>query len=132
MAAKPKPFKPPKTLGECADLLGKLKADEAAANKIVDAIHADRVALSEHIIANLPKSKATGVSGRAWNAKVVSKIIPQVRDWPAFWAWIRKTQSEDVLQKRLNDAAIKERWEADKIVPGVEAFTAVVVSLTKI
>ena len=92
---------------------------------------AEEKALKEHIINNLPKSDS-GAAGKVARVSVVTKDVPQVKDWDAFYKYVSRTKSFDLLQRRLSDAAIKERWENKKQVPGVEAFTVVSVSLNKV
>jgi len=121
----------PKTIGACADLLYKLRDEKAAAKKVVDAIEADEKMVKEYIIQTLPKSNAEGVTGKVANVAVVRKEVPQVKDWDKFYAHVKRTNAWDLMQRRLSDSAVKERWEAGKKIPGVEVFTAVSVSCTK-
>jgi hypothetical protein len=125
-------YKFPKALGACADKLFELRNKRLAEQKKVDEIAAEESALKNHIIENLPKSEASGVAGKLARVTVVTKQVPQVKDWDAFYKYVKKTGSFDLMQKRLTDAAIKERWEAGKEVPGVEHFNAVSVSINKI
>jgi hypothetical protein len=125
-------YKFPKALGACADKLYELRAKRLAEQKKVDEIAAEETALKNHIIENLPKSEASGVAGKLARVTVVTKQIPQVQDWDAFYKYVKKTGSFDLMQKRLTDAAIKERWEAGKEIPGVGHFNAVSVSINRI
>ncbi len=125
-------YKFPKALGACADKLFELRNKRLAEQKKVDEIAAEESALKNHIIENLPKSEASGVAGKLARVTVVTKQVPQVKDWDAFYKYVKKTGSFDLIQKRLTDAAIKERWEAGKEVPGVEHFNAVSVSINKV
>lgn len=125
-------FKPPKSLGACADRLYELRQQRLAVQKEVDKLAAEEAALREHIINTLPKSEASGIAGKLARVTVVTKQVPQVKDWDAFYKFVKKTGSFDLLQRRLTDQAIKERWEAGKEVPGVEHFNAVSISLNKV
>lgn len=136
--AAPAPAKPaykfPKTLGACADRLYQLKEKQAEAQRVVDAIDAERKALTAHVIETLPKSEATGVAGKLARVRVVTKEVPQVSDWVAFYAYVHKTKRGDLLQRRLNEKAVGELIEANpkKGVPGVGVFKAITISLTKV
>ena len=125
-------YKFPKALGACADKLFELRNKRLAEQKKVDEIAAEETALKNHVIENLPKSEASGVAGKLARVTVVTKQVPQVKDWDVFYKYVKKTGSFDLMQKRLTDAAIKERWEAGKEVPGVEHFNAVSVSINKV
>ena len=125
-------YKFPKAMGACADKLFELRNKRLAMQKEVDAVAAEETALKNHIIENLPKSEASGVAGKLARVTVVTKQIPQVKDWDAFYKYVKKTGQFDLMQRRITDAAIKERWEAGKEVPGVEHFNAVSISINKV
>jgi hypothetical protein len=55
-----------------------------------------------------------------------------VEDWPKLYAHIKKTGEFELMQRRLGETAVKERWDADKQVPGVGRFTAKKVSCTRV
>lgn len=129
--ATAKPIKLPKTMGACADLLYETRQKRLEAQKIVEQLAKDEAAIREHIINNLPKSD-TGASGKKARVSVTTKQVPQVKDWDKLWAHIKKTGQFDLMQRRLSDSAVKERWEAGKQVPGVDAFGAVTVSINKL
>ncbi len=128
---KPK-FKFPKSLGACADRLYSLRGERLAAQKIADALEAEEKALKAHIINTLPKSEASGVAGKLCRITVVSKEIPQVKDWDKFYKFMGKKKTYDFLQRRLNDSLVKEYWDAGQKVEGVEPFTIVSVSMNKL
>ena len=132
-ATAPKPkFKMPKALGACADRLFQVREQRLAIQKQVEQLAAEESAIKEHIINTLPKSEASGVAGRVARVSVVTKVVPQVKDWEAFHKYVKRTGSFELMQRRLADAAIKERWDAGKEVPGVEHFNAVTVSINKV
>lgn len=128
---KPKPFKLPKNLAECADMLYQKRIDRLAAQKIVDAIAKEESLLREKIIAELPKSKASGISGKVANATIETKEVPIVQDRTALNTYIKKTGRFDLLQNRLSESAVLEMWADKKKVPGVGTFIAIKVSCTK-
>ena len=129
--ATTKPIKLPKTMGACADLLYETREKRLAAQKIVDDLAKQEAAVREHIINNLPKTD-TGASGKRARVSVVTKQVPQVKDWDKFYAHVKKTGQFELMQRRLADTAIRERWDNGKQIPGVEAFGVVSVSMNKI
>lgn len=122
----------PKHLGACADLLFELRAKRLAGQKAVDAVEMDEKALKAHIIDTLPKSEASGVAGKLARVTVVTKVVPQIKNWDAFTAYIKETGQFDLMQHRLTASAIEERWESGVDVPGVEHFNVVTLSLNKV
>jgi hypothetical protein len=125
-------YKFPKNIGACADKLFELRNKRLEMQKQVDAVESEEKAYKEHIIQTLPKSDASGVAGKLCRVTIVTKKIPQVKDWAKFHAYVKKTGQFELMQKRLADTAIKERWENGKEVPGVECFTTVSVSMNKL
>lgn len=125
-------MKIPATIGACADLLYKIRQERLKLQKEVEALEAQEHELREHIIATLPKSEASGVQGKVARVSVVTKDIPQVKDWNVFYEYVRKNKAFDLLQRRLADKAVKDRLEDGKKLPGVELFRATTVSLNKI
>lgn len=124
-------FTLPKSLAGAADKLYEIRQARLALQKEVDAMEGRERQLREYLIDNLPKSQASGITGRIAHAEIETKVIPQVQDWDAFYKFILKTKDFSLMQRRLNDGAIKEHWEAKKVVPGVGKFNAKVVSITK-
>jgi hypothetical protein len=124
-------LKIPKDLAEIPDLLDDIECARLRLQKKCEALKKMETTLEEHLIQNVPKSKAGGVVGQRMRAELYSKEIPRVEDWPKFYAHVAKTKEWDLLQRRVNDGAVKERWEAKKAIPGVGKFTAIKVSLTK-
>jgi len=130
--AKAKKFEIPKKLAQAADMLYTKRLERLALQKQVDEIAKQEGLLREHLINNLPKSAAQGVSGQVASARIETKDIPQVSDWPKFYAYIIKEKAFDLLQRRVNETAIQERLDAKKKVPGITIFKAVKVSSTKV
>ena len=128
---KPK-YKFPKEMGKCADMLYEMRNKRLELGKVITEQEEEEKALKEHIIATLPKSEASGVAGKLARVTVVSKDVPQVKDWDAFYKYITKNKAFDCLNRAVNKKAVEERWEAGKKVDGVEAFTAVTVSINKL
>jgi len=122
----------PKTLGACADLYFKLRNERLAAQKGVDAIEAREKYMMNHLIKHLPAADASGVAGKVARVTRHVKRVPTVKDWAALYVYIKKTGAFELLQRRVADAAVKERWDAGKQVPGVEAFTTVTLSVAKV
>ena len=135
----------PVELAMCADLLYQTQQKRFEINKEVERLQSIETALKNKIIANLPKSQATGISGLIGKVSLTKKDTVQVKDWNVYYDFLvsefnkekRKKNGQEygvfsLLQKRAGDTAIKERWAEGKIVPGTEKFTVVDVSITKV
>lgn len=127
-------FKIPASLAVCADLLYKTREERYKLQKQATALEEQEGLLREHIIATLPKSKSTGISGKVATAKIELKTIVTVDNWDKLYAYIFKHKKEGafaLLQKRVSSTAVEEIWAAKKAVPGCKAMQVKVVSLTK-
>lgn len=135
----------PESIGRCADLYKDVQGLRLAMAKEVEAVEAFERKVKLHIIDNLSKSDDTGASGLRYRAQVVKKTVPRIAvdedadtgqstaaGWAEFWAYVAATGRFDLVQKRLADKAIKDMWEAGEVVPGVEAYQSVDVSITKV
>ena len=132
---KAKPDKAPKlpvSLGACADAAYRIREERLALQQQVSELQARETALRERIIELLPKSEATGVSGKIARANITRKSVPTVADWDALCEHVRKTGEFDLLQRRVSGAAASARWDDDIDIPGVERYVVVDVSLTKL
>lgn len=122
----------PSTLGAVADRLLTLRDQRSKAQATVDRLQAEETILKNHLIENLPKREtADGIIGKHARAEIHKKPIPQVKDWDKFYKFILKTKDFSFLNKAVGVAAVKDRWEANQVVPGVSKFTLVTVSVTK-
>ena len=130
--AKPKEYKLPKTLAGCADALYTIREERLTLQREAESLSVREGLLREHIINTLPKSQATGISGRIANAKIERKEIPQIVDKLLLQKYIKRTGAFELLQNRISESAVLERWADGKTIPGVKAFTVLKVSCTKI
>lgn len=89
--------------------------------------------IKKYLIDNFRKDELTEVKTSAGVAKLVPKQVPQMDTetggWPAIFAYIAETGSFDLFQKRLMEAACKERWAAGIKIPGVKEFNTWVLKL---
>lgn len=131
-APKLDPFKLPKSLAQCADLLYLTRQDRLAIQKVVEELEKRESMLKEEIIAKLPVSQATGIAGAVARATIVPKTIPRATDWAEIFKYVKKTDAFDLVQRRLSDAAVNERWDHGIEIPGVERFNTKTVSLNKV
>lgn len=119
------------TLGELADKLWDLREQRRELQREADKISEQEVEVKNLLIDRIPKSDATGVAGKKARVTIVTKQVPRVQDWDAFYKHVHKTKSFELLQRRVSEASVKERWEDGKEVPGVAQFTVVDVSIKR-
>lgn len=125
-------FRVPKHPAELADLLYRTREMRLDISRRVERLEELESQLKNYFIENLPKSKASGISGQIANVKIETKPIPQVEDWDKFYAYVHKHKAFDLFQRRIAEGAAKERMDEGEKIPGVEIFNAKKVSVTKL
>lgn len=121
----------PKTIGAQIDKLYRDRAKRIEAQRKVDAMKEAEGLLEEHILTTLSTSRLEGGKGKLATAAKTTRTIARCKDWPAFFKYVKESDSFDLIQKRINDSAFRERLEAGVSVAGVEPFEVVSLSLTK-
>ena len=125
----------PATLGACIDLLyatqEKRLALERSIEKKVEALRKEEQALEKHLLDTFSKDDLDGAKGKRATAGLKRQTVPNVKDWEQLYKFIKKHDAFELLQRRVSGTAYRERLEAKEVIPGVEAFTVVKLSLTK-
>jgi hypothetical protein len=119
-------------LAECIDLAYNLRAKRLEAERQVEAMKAEEMAVKEHIISRFTKDDIASARGHAATASVSPVTIPHVTDSAAFYEYVRANDAFDMLERRPSRAAFKARLENNEQVPGVEPMVVVNLSLTKV
>ncbi len=123
----------PRTIGRCADKLYELRQARIEKQREVEALAKQERGLREHIIASLPKSEASGVAGKLARVTVVTKEEPVIKNISVFRRFLRRSKRHDLAYKlRPSAPGIREIWESGEQVPGIEKFTVVTLSLSKV
>jgi hypothetical protein len=105
----------------------RLKADkDAAALKLIE------VEFKEVLIASLKSLEVPTIGGKQYTVDIKQVDEPTVESWDKFYAHIIKTKDFSLLERRPGKAAIKERWEDGKTVPGVSKFPVDKLSFSKV
>lgn len=120
----------PKKMAECIDKLFIMRADRQAQQKLVDEMKKLEDELEQHIIQKLTEDGAEALRGKKATAALVRKIVPNVVDWDLLYDYVKK-DNFDMIQRRINTRAYNDRLEEGVVVPGVEPFVKLDISLTK-
>lgn len=126
----------PKTPGACLDKLlvidiqrDKLKE---ALEKKVKTLNAEYDALEAHVFSTFKNAELDGGKGSKAIAEIHRTPVANVKDWEKLWAYIAKKKAWDLLQKRVNNTAYRDRLDAKERVPGVETFNKVTLKVRPI
>ncbi len=115
--------KKPLTLGAQIDKIFEMKFELKKLQEAADQ-QDTLVKEEEEILAEMMKEQGVDKSsGKRGSVGVGESKLASVKDWDAFWAYIFKTKQTHLLEKRPSQAAVRELFELNKPVPGVEQFT---------
>lgn len=144
-AAEPKEPKPeiklPKTPAAVTDLFYRTQQERYALQRQAAALEAVEKACREFLIDNLPKSEASGISGKMARSWVENKDIVQVQDWPALYGYIAAAAKRNpgvwgLLQKRISSEMAAELFadkvEGKKLAKALKKVPVPVVHLNKL
>lgn len=110
------------TIGSLIDELAALKAEKAqieASKKAVEKRIDDK---KQEILDRMDAEGTTLGAGKTASARVNETVLPQVKDWDAFYAFIRDNNYFHLLQRRPSTPGCAELFATQEI-PGVERFT---------
>lgn len=117
------------TLARAYDKAREIRLKKA---KEVEALAETEKAHKEALMSALRARKGeTGAVVDGYLYALVTKQEPSVEDWVKLYNFIKKTDGFDLLHRRVNNAAVKVRWEQNVKVPGVAAFPVESLSVTK-
>ena len=121
----------PPTIGGSIDALYELRERRLALQKQVDEMKEQEGALNDHILESFSKAECDGAKGKVATAAIARRTVAQVEDWDVFYEYVASRKAFDLLQRRCNDAAYRERLEQSVEIPGVKPYTVTSLSLTK-
>lgn len=61
--------------------------------------------------------------------RLTSSVVPTVKDWDAFYAWIKKNNAFWMLERRPSVTGYRDQLSTGKAIPGVESFTRIKLNL---
>lgn len=129
---KPAAVKLPKALGAKVDLFFELQEQRLALERQADKIHEQERFVRDHLIEAIPKLELDGARGRIGQVALKHVTMPSLADSERFYQHVQKTGEFDLLQKRLNEGACRERWEQNKVIPGVQQLGVIKLSVSRL
>lgn len=98
----------------------------------IEKMKSDEEAIREYIIQTFKKSEIEGAKGSVATAGITHTPLPVPKDWPKIYKYIEKNDAWDLMEKRIHKTAFRDRLEAGEVIPGIETFDKLDLSLTKI
>lgn len=118
-------------LGSKIDALYSRRQERLAKQRELDALKAKEEAAEQEVLALLDTAKLSKAAGKVASVSVAPKTVGQVEPerWNDVYAYIKKHGAFDLLQRRLNNTAYRERIEAGENIPGTKSVTVLDLSV---
>ena len=128
----------PKSLGACVDKYHEARERRLAAKRYMEALQEEESRIFNHILDNIPKGDG-GAIGKRFKAVRTEDEKFSIADDEQFYGFIKKTGSFDLLNRAINQRAVRERMEDPKFtkkfpkgVPGTKSYKVFGLSVTKV
>ena len=111
-------------LAKVADDYWKVYQSRLAKDKESKALKETEDRLKALLLSEMTHQKLTAIGGRSVRLWIDAEpeFVPTIQDWEAFKNYVFETKDLSLLERRVNKAAIKERWAVDQLVPGTIKF----------
>lgn len=109
----------PAELAALTDQFAGLRRRKAELQKQVDEAASDADKIRKFLIAAMQEAGLNTVGGVIASVALRTKRVPKVENYDALYAHLRACGEFDLLYRRVNEAAVKERWNVGEQVPGV-------------
>ena len=124
--------KVPARVGAAIDFLYGIREKRKVIESSIEKMKQAEGLVENAIFQKFSKTDLEGARGRAAQCSISRSEYPTIEDDTKFFAFVLKTKSLDLLQRRLSVEAVRERWAAKKVIPGVGKFTKIRLHLTKV
>ena len=106
------------TLNELIPAYYQKREDRLQADKVVAALAAEEYVLKQQLIHAMQEQELSvaGTTTYQFTLRPKQRIVPA--DWELIYGFIYANQAGDLLQRRINEAAVFERMESGILVPG--------------
>lgn len=126
-----KAVKKPAPIGLQIDALFKLREELQARQAKVTEQEEKIAAATEVLMKTMEELGVEKTSGKLATVSISETVTGNVKDWDAFLAYVYKNKYGHLLQRRVSDPAIRELFEKNRAIPGVEPFTKKRLNLRK-
>lgn len=122
----------PQGVGAQADEYSAVREERLRVEKIAKEIKDRENEIFNCIMSTLNESTDTGASGKFYRVQRIEKEVNQVKDWSAFHKYIQEKGAFELLQRRLNEKAVREQIEGGEKMPGIEMELVPTLSFRKV
>lgn len=117
-------------LSQLADDWDTMREKRLLLQKEVDKLKETETQLKDTLTTCL-LNQTNAIGGKRGTATLTRKKEPTIADWEPLYAHIQATGEFDLLYRRINPLSVKERWDHDVVVPGVQSIEILNISWSK-
>lgn len=110
------------TLSELIDSWHTTRTNRLALQKQVEALEEAEKNLKAKIMEGMTEAGLTAAGGQLLRVSLETEYQPTITDFGALSRYIKSHDAFELLHRRVNSAAVKERWDAGEEVDGVGKF----------
>jgi hypothetical protein len=88
--------------------------------------------LQDDLLGRLDEVGTNYARGSLASASVTETLVPQIKDWGEVSQWVMDNDALYLLYRRVSAGPWKELRDAGTEVPGIEPYTKVAISLTRL
>ena len=118
-----------KKIGSKIDLLHKQKLKIKALDTKLLQEKKTYYEMENEIVKLMQEEELMVSGGKLAKLTLSTEDLPSVSDWNKLYAYIKKNNAWDLLQKRVSSTAFRARTEGNKKIPGVQKFHKTKVTL---
>lgn len=122
------------TIGALLTKLAKARSKKAVADATVKTCDEEVAAAKKEVLEALQGQGMDKASGAGLTVTLKQSVVPNVKDWDEFYAFIKKNNYFHLLHRRVSEPAWREIHEQlalkKKEVPGTEPFTKIDLGIT--
>ena len=122
----------PKELADIADKWAATRSHRIAMEKEAALVHADEAKLKSMLLAEMHAQDITSIGGHVVSVTLKKAEVPIVENWEEFYKHVQETGDFDLMFRRVNNKAVKERWANTTQVPGVTSITVCDLSYSQV
>lgn len=106
------------------------RTERLLADKVAENLKKEETALQKQLIDICIKAGTKALGGTKGIANYERKHKPNVTNWDQLYQYIKEHDAFELLQKRLGEAAVAERWEDNIVIPGVSTWPVDVITIS--
>lgn len=111
------------TPGAMIDKMWELREKKRALEASIKDLDGQIADVESQLMEDMEANGVDKMTGKAASVSISSTVVANVEDWDKFLAFIYKTKSGHLLQRRVSDPAWREMSEIKGVVPGTQPFT---------